>query len=93
MKKFALILCLAVSACVDAVPVSEKFPEIAPVFLEPAPALKTIPAGSNASDVFDIVVDNYGTYHEVVLKLKGWQDWYSKQKAIFDELNGNLSAK
>ena len=38
-----------------------------------------------ASELIGAVVENYGTYYQVVEKLKGWQDWYRTQKAIFEK--------
>jgi hypothetical protein len=38
-----------------------------------------------ASELLTTVVENYGTYYELVEKLQGWQDWYYKQKKIFEE--------
>ena len=95
MNKVALIvLCLTLGACsTTGVPVGEKFPEIDSDFMVPAPSLKTVPAGTSASGVFDIVVDNYATYHDVAAQLKGWQDWYVKQQTIFDDLNKKTSNK
>jgi hypothetical protein len=39
-----------------------------------------------ASELIGTVVENYGTYYQVVERLKGWQDWYRTQKAIFDQV-------
>jgi hypothetical protein len=44
------------------------------------------PSTVKASELLDTVVVNYGTYYEVAEKLKGWQEWYRSQKAIFDSL-------
>lgn len=38
-----------------------------------------------ASDLLSVVNENYGTYYEVAEQLKGWQEWYRKQKKIFEE--------
>lgn len=38
-----------------------------------------------ASDFLAVVNENYGTYYQVVEQLKGWQEWYYKQKKIFEE--------
>ena len=38
-----------------------------------------------ASDFISVVNENYGTYYQVVEQLKGWQEWYYKQKKIFEE--------
>ena len=39
-----------------------------------------------ASELIGAVVENYGTYYQVVERLKGWQDWYRTQKAIFEQI-------
>jgi hypothetical protein len=39
-----------------------------------------------ASEFIGAVVENYGTYYQVVERLKGWQDWYRTQKAIFEQV-------
>ena len=30
------------------------------------------------------VVENYVLYHECKVKVEGWSEWYTKQKAIFE---------
>ena len=92
MKRLVLLACLLAAGC-GGVPVNEKFPGVAPEFMVPPPQLKTIDTTKPvlASDVFNTVIDNYGTYNEQSAKLLGWQDWYIKQKAIFDQLNGASS--
>jgi hypothetical protein len=44
------------------------------------------PSAVKASELLDTVVVNYGTYYEVAEKLRGWQEWYRSQKAIFESL-------
>jgi hypothetical protein len=39
-----------------------------------------------ASELIGAIVENYGTYYQVVERLKGWQDWYRTQKAIFESV-------
>ena len=39
-----------------------------------------------ASELIGAIVENYGTYYQVVERLKGWQDWYRTQKAIFESI-------
>lgn len=87
MKKFLLSLpCVFLIGCMT-VPVTQKFPSAPASLQTPAPELKEIPAGSDASDVVGIVIDNYATYHEVVNKLRGWQQWYIEQKTISESVN------
>ena len=51
-----------------------------------APGTDGTPSTVKASELLDTVVVNYGTYYEVAEKLKGWQDWYRSEKAIFENL-------
>ena len=37
-----------------------------------------------ASELLTTVVENYGTYYQVVEQVKGWQDWYQQQKKVFE---------
>jgi hypothetical protein len=84
MKKILIALCVVgLVGCVS-VPVTQKFPKANDSLQTPPPKLKEIPDGAVASVIFDTVVENYGTYHEVATQLKGWQQWYVEQKKIFD---------
>lgn len=42
------------------------------------------PSEVKASDLLTTVVENYGTYYQVVEQVKGWQDWYQQQKKVFE---------
>jgi hypothetical protein len=44
------------------------------------------PSTVKASELIETVVDNYGACHETAEKLRGWQEWYSTQKKIFDAI-------
>lgn len=39
-----------------------------------------------ASEILNVVVDNYSTCHEIRTKLKAWQEWYKTQKQIYEEV-------
>ena len=39
-----------------------------------------------ASEVLEVVVDNYGTCYEIRTKLTAWQEWYKTQKQIYEEV-------
>ncbi len=85
MKHLVLAACVALSGCV-AVPVTQHFPKAPDTLQEAPPELKLIPQGASASQTFDVVIDNYGTYHDVAAKLRGWQQWYVEQQKIFDSV-------
>jgi hypothetical protein len=38
------------------------------------------------ADLLTTVNENYGTYYEIVNKLKAWQEWYKEQKQIFESV-------
>ncbi|MEI6297246.1 MAG: hypothetical protein WCO84_06455 [bacterium] len=84
MKSLVVIAYTLLVVGCTTVPVVQKFPSAPATLIKPAPPLKEIPAGSSASQIFDIVIDNYGTYNEVAAELAGWQQWYVEQKKIFD---------
>ena len=48
-------------------------------WIEDDPDIKT-------AELLTTVIENYGTYHEVVNRLKGWQEWYKEQKQIFESV-------
>lgn len=87
MKKLLIISLITMLVGCVAVPVTQNFPRASDTLQVPPPALKEIPADSTASQVFDIVIENYGTYNEVANQLRGWQLWYIEQKKIFDGMN------
>jgi hypothetical protein len=46
------------------------------------------PSNVKASDLITTVTINYSTYYEMREKLIAWQQWYSKNKQIFDSIEG-----
>jgi len=87
MKKLLIISLITMLIGCVTVPVTQNFPKASDTLQVSPPALKEIPADSTASQVFDIVIENYGTYNEVANQLRGWQQWYNDQKKIFDDVN------
>jgi len=87
MKYYSLILALLITGCSTTVPVVAKFPE-APSSLKTAcPELKKIEGESiSIVDLHKTVVENYTQYYECAAKVEGWNEWYVKQKKIFDEV-------
>ncbi len=85
MKRLLILLLLA--GCSTTVPVKRTFPEAVAELKTPCPDLKEVPEGTTElSKTLDVVVQNYGQYHECQLKLDLWIEWYDKQKKIFDEV-------
>ena len=81
----ALILTLALLAgCSTVVPVTQKFPD-APL-QQPCSQLKKLPDNPQLSDVAKTVAVNYTEYYVCAAKVDAWQEWYTKQKILFEGL-------
>jgi hypothetical protein len=51
------------------------------------PELKKIEGDAvSIVDLHKTVVENYTQYYECAIKVEGWNEWYTKQKKIFDEV-------
>ncbi len=88
MKYFILILAAFLSACSTSVPVKQKFPDAVKELQEKCPELKQIEGDKvSITDMLKVVVTNYGTYYQCANKVDGWNDWYTKQKKIFEDTN------
>lgn len=88
MKYFVLALAVFLSACSTSVPVKQKFPDIVQELKEKCPELKQIEGDKvSITDMLKVVVANYGTYYQCANKVDGWNEWYTKQKKIFEDTN------
>lgn len=81
--KYLLIL-MFLTGCTPVI-VRQQFPTVPNELLEAPAQLKTVPDGAQADQVFGVVIDNYGTYHQLSNKYRQWQEWYINQKKIYDE--------
>jgi DNA-binding transcriptional regulator YbjK len=56
-------------------------------FTEPCPDLKKI-EGDKVSfqDLLKTVVENYTLYYQCSLKNDGWNDWYKRQKELYNQV-------
>lgn len=86
MKKILIpAVLLVLSGCaVHVEPVAPKFPEAPATLQEKCAELKEVAEGATLTEFTKIVVENYILYHECSRKVEGWQEWYNKQKAIFE---------
>jgi hypothetical protein len=85
VKKVMLLPLVLLSGCaITAVPVAPKFPEAPATLLEKCADLKEATEGMSLTEFTKTVVENYVLYHECKVKVEGWNDWYTKQKAIFE---------
>ena len=86
MKQYLTIIPLAFLVGCVSVPVERHWPKVPEALQTPAPELKTTASNASASEVFDVVVENYGTYYDIAGKLAGWQKWYVDQQKIFESV-------
>lgn len=78
---FVMLICLA--GCSTVVPVTAKFPN-KPNNTELCPALDEAKDNVKLSELTVTVAKNYSTYYECAVKVETWNEWYEKQKRIFE---------
>lgn len=88
MKNILILLLITLLAgCATPVPVKPKFPAVPKSLSEPCTTLNKL-QGETISivDLHKVIVENYTLYYECATKVEGWNEWYSKQKKIYDEV-------
>ncbi len=84
---FLLVPILLLTGCYT-VPVKQKFPDAITELQEKCPELKTIQGDKvSITDMIKVVIENYTTYYQCANKVDGWNEWYNKQKEIFEKVN------
>ena len=83
-KALCLSVLLLVSGCAVE-PVTAKFPPAPDKATTPCPALAQLKSDAQLSDLLKTVTNNYVKYHDCSTEVQGWNDWYTKQKAIFED--------
>jgi hypothetical protein len=88
MKKILLVLLIALTGCsTKTVPVTVKFPTAPDRLTTTCRDLKEVPESTDKLSVLsDIVIDNYSQYHYCKTLVDGWNEWYTTQKKIFEEV-------
>lgn len=85
MKKLIVLPLFLLSGCaIHAVPVTAKFPDAPATLQEKCTDLKEATEGMTLTEFTKTVIENYTLYHECKIKVDGWNEWYTKQKAIFE---------
>lgn len=85
MKVLAILPVVMLSACSTLYPVTQEFPVAPEALLQRCPDLMLIDDGKNSlRDMLKVVIQNYATYYQCAEKTHGWQEWYDKQKKIFE---------
>lgn len=86
MKLLTLVLVLALSACTTVVPVTVPFPKQPDELKESCQSL-ILAESTQVNEFTKVVVKNYEQYHICADKVSAWQEWYTKQKQLYEELN------
>ncbi len=87
MKLFAILFFALLTGCSTTVPVVAKFPNAPKSLTEQCPTLKKIESEpTSIVDLHKTVVENYTLYHECAVKVDQWNEWYVKQKKIFESV-------
>ena len=86
MKYLIFLFVLGLSACAT-VPVTAEFPQAPELLMAKCPELKTI-IGEKVTivDFTRTVTENYTTYDECAARAEAWQEWYTRQKQIWEEV-------
>lgn len=85
MKRLSIIVAALFLAGCSTAPVVMKFPE-RPADSEACQQLDKVPDQPKISDLTTSVVKNYGAYYECAVKVDTWNEWYEKQKKIFESV-------
>ena len=79
-----LLIALLLSGCSTVVPVTAKFPDAPSSATTKCPALNVVKEDTKLSELTETVTQNYSTYYECAVKVETWNEWYEKQKRIFE---------
>lgn len=85
MKVISLIAVMLLAGCSTVVPVTVSFPE-KPTNSSACTALATVNDEVKLSELTNAVAKNYSAYHECAVKVDTWNEWYEKQKKIFESV-------
>lgn len=65
-----------------------KFPDAEKSLMIECPELSKLPNDPvTISQLMTVVVQNYTLYHQCANKVKGWKEWYEKQKNNYEGKN------
>ena len=81
-----LFLLILLCGCSTSVPVTRSFPDVPEEMMVKCLPLIPLQEDAKLSDIGKNVTYNYSLYHECFVKAEAWQEWYSSQKKIFEEV-------
>lgn len=80
------LLCAMLAGC-GSIPVIPPFPVAPPELLEVCGPLNTIETPEvKLSELMKVVGNNYTKYHSCSAVVSAWQEWYTEQKKINEEI-------
>lgn len=82
-----LLIALLLSGCSTVVPVTAKFPDAPQSATTKCPTLAEVKEDTKLSELTTTVTQNYSTYYECAVKVETWNEWYEKQKRIFESVS------
>lgn len=85
-KISVIIFVMVLSGCSHVVPITTNFPGVPTELMKPPSKLLPLSNAHNLSDILDNANTNYGTYYIVSEKLILWQEWYTKQQEIYNNI-------
>lgn len=83
MRYLAILSALIITGCSTVVPVTVNFPD-PPDLASACGDLKKLTSDTKISDVSRTIADNYAAYHDCAIRVETWNEWYSRQRAIFN---------
>jgi hypothetical protein len=87
MKYATFALVVALAGCSTTAPVRQKFPEATPALTAKCPDLNKIQGDQVAiTELLKVVISNYALYYECSTKVDGWNEWYTEQKKIYENV-------
>lgn len=93
LKNMKLLLMLSavflmLQGCSTTVPLTMKFPQAPDSLMEKAPVLAPLTENEiQLSDILSNATENYGKFYELKARYNAWQEWYIKQKIIYEDIN------
>lgn len=88
MKNILIICTTLLAGCAGLGPISGHFPDAPDVLMQKCVELETIDKPKVLlSEFTTIIVKNYSKYHLCSSNNDAWQEWYTEQKKIYDEIN------
>jgi hypothetical protein len=92
MKSLSLLLSLLLLSACSTVPVIIKWPDAPASLLEPPEKLQQLSKNHiELTDIIENASENAGKYYALREKYLGWQEWYNKNKQIYEEVRKKYS--